>query len=506
MLSRWALHTMLGSAGIVVAVAGGCSTQPTRLTDTMGDDEARAAGNASEQHIGTIEDAFYERMDPGPRPGPAGAGAPKTPQPIDPDDLSAQQQASVACYPGLAAPNLLFCEQGVIRFQEIDSVQGTIGVETGKGLGPLFDGNSCALCHAEPAVLGSSPGLNSPEDPVPNPLVALATLDGADNFVPFFIEPDGPEREARSPVDDLVRPLFTISGRVDAPGCQAMQPDFGGLTAFRIPLPTFGDGLVENTPDSTLRATVAAGDASFGTGGTFNLAADGTIQRFGWKAQTKSLLEFSGTAYNSEIGVTNEILQDEVVDDAAVGAQCLDYTRKPEDSVETNPPPGATPSDTASDIENFAMAMRLSRPPAPATPPFTIGTTTITQQAVERGAKLFTEIGCASCHTPTLRTTVSSIDPAMSNVTYHPYSDFALHHMGPRLADGIRQGSAGPDQFRTVPLWGVGQRLFFLHDGRTKNLTMAILMHGGEAAPVVESFHWLRRRDQRDVVYFLRSL
>ncbi len=65
----------------------------------------------------------------------------------------------------------------------------------------------------------------------------------------------------------------------------------------------------------------------------------------------------------------------------------------------------------------------------------------------------------------------------MSNVTYHPYSDFALHHMGARLSDGINQGAAGPDQFRTAPLWGLGQRLFFLHDGRTSDLMQAIQAH-----------------------------
>ena len=65
----------------------------------------------------------------------------------------------------------------------------------------------------------------------------------------------------------------------------------------------------------------------------------------------------------------------------------------------------------------------------------------------------------------------------MSNVTYHPYSDFALHHMGSRLSDGVNQGAAGPDQFRTAPLWGLGQRLFFLHDGRTSDLLQAIQAH-----------------------------
>jgi len=113
----------------------------------------------------------------------------------------------------------------------------------------------------------------------------------------------------------------------------------------------------------------------------------------------------------------------------------------------------------------------------------------------------------------------------MSNVTYHPYSDFALHHMGSGLADGINQGAAGPDQFRTAPLWGVGQRLFFLHDGRTSDLLQAIQAHAGcsgggrdngrgsggpgcgsEATRVINNFNALSPSDQQDILNFLRSL
>jgi len=97
----------------------------------------------------------------------------------------------------------------------------------------------------------------------------------------------------------------------------------------------------------------------------------------------------------------------------------------------------------------------------------------------------------------------------MSNVTYHPFSDFALHHMGTRLADGITQGAAGPDEFRTAPLWGVGQRLFFLHDGRTSDLLNAIEEHrspGSEANAVVERFNHLSSEHKQALLDFLRSL
>jgi CxxC motif-containing protein (DUF1111 family) len=127
----------------------------------------------------------------------------------------------------------------------------------------------------------------------------------------------------------------------------------------------------------------------------------------------------------------------------------------------------------------------------------------------------------------------------MSNVTYHPYSDFAVHHMGSRLADGINQGAAGPDEFRSAPLWGLGQRLFFLHDGRTSDLLQAIWAHaspgnvcvtsesfqqftasngktfapfsasrscGSEANGVIAKFGALSASQKQDVLNFLRSL
>jgi CxxC motif-containing protein (DUF1111 family) len=147
---------------------------------------------------------------------------------------------------------------------------------------------------------------------------------------------------------------------------------------------------------------------------------------------------------------------------------------------------------------NFAAFIRLSAPAtrAPAT------------SSIQTGAILFNSIGCALCHSPSL-TTGPSIFTGMSNVIYHPYSDFALHHMGPGLSDGINQGAAGPDQFRTAPLWGLGQRVFFLHDGRTDDLLQAIHAHassGSEANAVVRNFNSLNASQMQDLLNFLRSL
>ncbi|MBZ5618176.1 MAG: hypothetical protein LAQ69_05475 [Acidobacteriia bacterium] len=215
--------------------------------------------------------------DPGVRGGPAGAGG---------------------AFSGLSKAEQNFFSNSRATFTEVDSVSATI--QEGSGLGPTFNGNSCAMCHAQPAVGGTSPAVN--------PQVALATLHGANNTVPAFIKSNGPVREARfvstdptnifAALDGGVHGLFTIAGRTDAPGCKLAQPDFvtamaQGNVIFRIPTPVFGLGLVENTPDATLQANLAATAskrAALGIAGRFNTSGnDGTITRFGWKAQNKSL-------------------------------------------------------------------------------------------------------------------------------------------------------------------------------------------------------------------------
>ncbi len=149
-----------------------------------------------------------------------------------------------------------------------------------------------------------------------------------------------------------------------------------------------------------------------------------------------------------------------------------------------------TAAEMGSDTVNFALFSRLSAPPTP-------GTST---SSTQNGAALFVSTGCSLCHTPTL-TTGTSPFTGMSNVTYNPYSDFALHNMGKGLSDGITQGAAGPQQFRTARLWGLGQRLFFLHDGRTSDLVVAIEDHnstGSEANLVIKAYNKLKSTQQQD--------
>jgi CxxC motif-containing protein (DUF1111 family) len=121
---------------------------------------------------------------------------------------------------------------------------------------------------------------------------------------------------------------------------------------------------------------------------------------------------------------------------------------------------------------------------------------------------VFLQLGCALCHNPSF-TTGTSTTAALSHQTVNLYSDLLVHHMGNLLADGITQGSAGGDEFRTAPLWGLGQRLFFLHDGRAGDLVQAIQMHdaqGSEAHAVVGGFDQLPPPARQDLLNFLRSL
>jgi CxxC motif-containing protein (DUF1111 family) len=437
--------------------------------------------------------------DPGPRPVDSGA----MPKPLS--DLTPDMQS--------------FFKDAMADFMEVDSVTGTMPGEGGAGLGPTFNGNSCAQCHAFPVIGGSSPAAN--------PQVELASLDGAMNNIPSFITSAGPVREVRfvrnpdGSADGGVHGLFTIRGRSDASGCDLRQPNFAQQLAasnviFRIPTPTFGLGLVEATPDATLLANLAANrqiKSQLGISGALNSSGnDGTVTRFGWKAQNKSLMVFAGEAYNVEQGVSNEAF----VNERSAVPGCV-YNGSPEDVTKMVDDSGSitgTAQQMSSDLVNFAAFMRLSAPPTPAA----------MSNSAANGAKLFNSVGCALCHTATLTSGMSKFT-GMSNVTYHPYSDFGLHHMGPRLADGVSQGAAGPDQFRTAPLWGLGQRLFFLHDGRTSDLLQAIQAHasdcgsgrsrfggnvsqscGSEASDVIRRFNSLNRLQMQDVLNFLRSL
>jgi CxxC motif-containing protein (DUF1111 family) len=448
---------------------------------------------------------FGGPRDPGVRGGAPGAGG---------------------ALPGLTTAEGEAFTDGLEDFNEAEGV--------GDGLGPRFNLDGCGGCHAQPATGGTSPRADIPigGKSFPNPQVAVATALGANNVVPSFIRANGPVREARfqqnpdgSP-DGGVHALFVISGRKDttgdARGCTAVQEDFEKQVAnrniiFRIPTPVFGAGLIEMINDATLAANLAANSftkSNFGIKGRLNRNGnDGTVTRFGWKAQNKSLLIFSGEAYNVEMGITNELFQQERDENPT-----CQFAKVPNDTQDLSNANGTTsvfPGPTQA-IENFANFQRFSNQPTPVTASFTTKDGNfVSSTSIARGKQRFVDIGCALCHTPSLTTNANTTVGALSNKTANLYSDVALHNMGPGLADEISQGVAAGDEFRTAPLWGVGQRIFFLHDGRTDDLKDAIRAHRSagntkfgpsEANKVIDNFDALGDSSTQDLLNFLRSL
>jgi CxxC motif-containing protein (DUF1111 family) len=446
----------------------------------------------------TVIAAEFVPRDPGVRGGSIDAGQPLS---------------SLAQTPG--ASN--FFTDGQNRFQEVEAVP--------KGLGPRFNSNQCASCHSQPAVGGTSPSASVFPSVGPNPEIQVFNLDGAQNTLPSFITPDGPVREARfkfflnsagglsNTPDGGVHALFVISGRPDAGSCAIKQPDFAHNLAlnnvsFRIPTPTFGAGLMENISEETIMGNMRANGfakQALGISGHPNRDGnDGMISRFGWKAQNKSLEIFSGEAYNVEMGVTNELFQNERANPEEAQRGGLPAACKlnptPEDATNLA---ASQDSGVPGDASQFAMFMRLLAPPTPS--PSSPGGAT----SIAGGRQVFAAIGCALCHTPALQTGTSRITAGLSQVTANLFSDLLVHNMGSNLADGVTQGGAGPDEFRTAPLWGLGQRIFFLHDGRTSDLLDAIQQHassGSEANGVIRNFNNLSPQQKQNLLNFLRSL
>jgi hypothetical protein len=427
------------------------------------------------------------------------------------------------------------------------------------GLGARHNSDQCFACHAQPTLGGSSGFLvpnpkqvalrQQPPRPPENPQFNLIPHRfGKQNTVPVFEEQYGPIREVRfiykvDPAtgnfltdpsgnkipDGGVHQLWTVKGILTdptIPNCALTQPNFAqqlkkNNLAFRIPTPMLGLGLIDSIQDREIlsRQAIAQqnGAAGFGIGGHPNRSGnDGTITRFGWKAQNKSITMFAGEAYNVEMGITNELFPTATEEDPNCQGpgkpEPNDVTRTQNN--DTGPPANQSffnPVHIMADWMQFQLMMRFTDAPQPVPNP---------SPSAQRGAVVFSQIGCAMCHTPQMMTAPVMNSLVLQNRPANLFSDLLVHHMGSRLADGVSQGQAGPDEFRTAPLWGIGQRIFFLHDGRTSDLLQAILAHQSDAGPgaggmnyppseanlVVNNFNMLSKNDKQAILDFLRSL
>lgn len=360
------------------------------------------------------------------------------------------------------------------------------------GLGPAMDLDHCAGCHYQPAVGGTSGAVN--------PQISFATKAGANNTLPPFISRSGPARVARfvrkpdGSLDGAIRSLFTISGRSDAPSaCKITQPDFhkefaANNIVTRIGLPVFGDGLIEQIPNQALAENLnrnAQRKAEMGIRGKVN-----NLGRFGWKAQLTSLTLFAANAYNVTMGLSSDLFPQEASD----LAECR---------VAGTPNLASDPrGKRRSELEKVTTFLRFLAPPTPSTD--TPGGTA----SIVSGRALFASVGCDLCHVPQLRTGQAQV-AALRDKPVDLYSDLLIHNMGSGLMDYVSQGAAGWQEWRTTPLWGLGQRMFLLHDGRTTDVREAILAHrspGSEANAVIEKYTELPPAQEQDLLNFLRSL
>jgi hypothetical protein len=490
----------------------------------------------------------FAQKDPGIRKGSPGAGIP-----LD----------------GLTPIELSMFQEGLQRAIQLEAVcddcsdltlgafidpatANLVSKTNSAGLGTRFNGDQCLGCHNQPALGGSggfmvpnpqdAPSLfRKPENPM---FDLIPHRKGAMNKVPSFIQQFGPIREVRfvkkpdGTPDGGVHQLFTIVGRSDIfPAGQtntctaeALPPtDFEtqfkiGNLRFRIPLQLFGLGILDGIQDREIlgrHAATAAIRKELGIEGTPNRSGnDGTITRFGWKAQNKSITIFAGEAYNAEMGVTTDLFP-QAVDESPL---CTADKSEPNDISRLDPTDVRNqsffnPLHELPDWLMFGLFMRFLDAPKPVA----------FSGSAQHGQQLFGTgpenpgIGCVACHTATMVTPPRSETEALQNVTAHAYTDLLVHHMGKGLADDITQGAATGDMFRTTPLWGLGQRIFFLHDGRTDDLLQAILAHHSlpsdcddshrsscygpsEANAVIKTFNALSPADKQAILDFLRSL
>lgn len=263
-------------------------------------------------------------------------------------------------------------------------------------------------------------------------------------------------------------------------------PGEATFISFRRPQPLFGLGLVDATPDETFLALArmqamtdppTAGRAAIVT----NVATrTQTVGRFGWKAQVPSLFQFAGDALLNELGVTSRLFPEE----NCPSGDCA--------KLAANPVPAVNDDGTALRAITDFMLMLAPPPRGPITP------------EVEEGERIFAAIGCASCHTPTLVSGPSEIQ-ALNRKVYHPYSDFLLHDMG-SMGDGLEDGAAKGNDFRTAPLWGLRAIDEFLHNGRTFTIENAILAHDGQGKAARDRFAMLDANERAQLLAFLRSL
>jgi CxxC motif-containing protein (DUF1111 family) len=365
--------------------------------------------------------------------------------------------------PGDALPGVTPVEFEEFRIGLDDFLE----VETSdEGLGPAFNGTSCAVCHSVPAVGGTS---------------TIAEVRAGRR---------GPQGEfiALDSSGESLFHLFSVPGHA----CQPVIPPEATIIVRRVPIPVFGAGMVEAIPDDTLLALEDPFDRNRdGISGraaiiTDRASGERRVGRFGWKAQHATLLAFSADAYRNEMGITNDLFSQEV----AVGIskermRVCDPIPEPEDIRD--------PRTGRRGIDNFTSFMKFLAP---------VGRGPL-DETTRNGERAFAAVGCSTCHTPVL-TTGPSANPLFNRVAVPLFSDLLLHDIG--TGDGIQQESGAPEEIRTPALWGLRFRRPLLHDGSAATVEEAIRRHAGEADLARRGFDQSTSEDRAALIVFLRSL
>jgi CxxC motif-containing protein (DUF1111 family) len=360
--------------------------------------------------------------------------------------------------PGLTPVEFEAFRMGLDDFLEVET--------TDEGLGPAFNGTSCASCHSVPGVGGTG---------------AVAEVRAARR---------GPRGEFVA-VDASGESLFHLFS-VPSHSCQPVIPADATIIARRVPIALFGAGLVEAIPDETLLALEDPVDRNRdGISGRAAIVTDAAsgqrrVGRFGWKAQHGTLLSFGADAYRNEMGITNDVFPQEM----AVGItpdrmRLCDPIHEPEDRRD--------PRTGRRGIDNFASFMTLLAP---------VGRARIDETATV-GEQVFAAIGCSTCHTPALQTGPSA-NPLFDRQVVPLFSDLLLHDIG--TGDGIAQGVATPEEIRTPALWGLRFRRPLLHDGSAVTIEEAIARHANEADLARHGYERAAADDRAALLSFLKSL
>jgi len=372
--------------------------------------------------------------------------------------LTAQTRSALGTpLPGITPAEFQEFRLGLDDFLEVEASE--------EGLGPAFNGTSCAACHNIPTIGGAG---------------TMAELRAGRRNA-------NGEFETLDASGETLFHMFSVPGH----GCQPVLPPETNVFARRVPIPLFGAGLVEAIPDETLLRLEDPSDRNGdGVSGRAGLVIDiesgeRRVGRFGWKAQHATLITFGADAYRNEMGITNDLFPQE----SAFGItpeqmRVCDPFSDPEDIRD--------PRSRRRGIDNFASFMRFLAP---------AGRDVISEQ-VRAGEQIFAAIGCTSCHIPSLETGPNA-NPLFHRKTVALFSDLLLHDVG--TGDGIKQGAAEANEIRTPALWGLRFRRPLLHDG-TATLEEAIGRHAREAELARRGFERLSEVDRAAFLAFLGSL